>query len=116
MMYYYLCSSLPSLAFGKSAPLTAAEFDALCAESLAPAEYERLLSCPTLRVPRDPDASLRLPPVYAAYTRFEQYLAHPDCSAPDRARGGQGGAASRSCGVFRGGGFRPWFSRVGRSA
>ena len=74
MMYYYLCSSLPSLAFGKSAPLTAAEFDALCAESLAPAEYERLLSCPTLRVPRDPDASLRLPPVYAAYTRFEQYL------------------------------------------
>ena len=74
MMYYYLCSSLPSLAFGKSAPLTAAEFDALCAESLAPAEYERLLSCPTLRVPRDPDASLRLPPVYAAYARFEQYL------------------------------------------
>ncbi len=74
MMYYYLYSSLPSLAFGGNAPMTPADFDALCAEAMTPEEFERLRSRPELKVPRDPDASGSLPPVYAAYTKFEQYL------------------------------------------
>ncbi len=72
-MYYYLVSSLPDLAFGKTAPMSVAEFDALCAGQLTPADFAEL-GRGTLVVSREPGSGAALPGVYRRYTLFEQYL------------------------------------------
>lgn len=72
-MYYFLCASLPGLGFGRDPGMDVAEFDALCAGEMTPAALASL-QLGTLRVSREPGSAAALPAVYAAYTRFEQYL------------------------------------------
>lgn len=72
MMYYYLCASLPSLAFGEIPQLHLAKFDAICREELTAGEYDRLIMG-GLRLRRG-ETGAGLPQFYADYARFEQYL------------------------------------------
>lgn len=72
-MYYFLCASLPSLGFGQDPGLGVAEFDALCADQMPPAVLASLQRG-SLAVSREPGSAAGLPPAYAAYARFEQYL------------------------------------------
>ena len=72
-MYYFLSASLPGLALGRDPGMSVADFDELCAGQMTPGALARLKQG-SLRVGREPGSAAGLPPVYAAYARFEQYL------------------------------------------
>ncbi len=72
MNYYYLCASLPSLAFGTAPLLDLAGFDALCKEQLS-SEAFGLLQSGHLHADRNA-ATGEMPRLYREYTFFEQYL------------------------------------------
>ena len=72
-MYYFLSASLPGLALGRDPGMGVADFDELCAGQMTPGALARLKQG-SLRVGREPGSAAGLPPVYAAYARFEQYL------------------------------------------
>jgi len=72
-MYYFLSASLPGLSFGRDPGMSVAEFDALCADQMSPKTLASLQEG-TLQVSREPGSAAKLPPAYASYTRFEQYL------------------------------------------
>lgn len=72
-MYYFLAASLPDLFLGRDPGMSVFDFDELCAGQMTRQALARLKQG-TLRVGRASESAAGLPPVYAAYTRFEQYL------------------------------------------